>query len=247
MDEIKSTTDYGIFTFLKENRFVEEPKLHKMKESIKQKNLLRYAPIIVNESLEVLDGQTRLKAAESLKLPIYYIIARNLDCKETIKLLNINQLNWKPCDYLNLYAKGYENENYIRFSKFIKKYGLNINAGKQLFNMRTRNAFNDGSFIFDRTDEDIDEFMSFMNSFWRMIKEYDYQPWKHFYSRIFLKTMVVIFDSARLDLDLLIEKCRQFPRMLTQCCSQIQYIEMILNIYNRNRKKINHIRTDMIY
>ena len=70
---IHSTQNYRQFNFIRENRDVN---FKSLLESVQKKNLLDCHPIICDEDLNVIDGQHRLKVAETLQVPIYYIISK---------------------------------------------------------------------------------------------------------------------------------------------------------------------------
>lgn len=98
MSIIYETSDYSKFKFIQGNRPVNNGVVY---ESIKEKNLLRDHPIIVNKDYQVIDGQHRLAAAEKLKLPIYYIISQDYERDDLYKC-QVSKL-WKLQDYCNFY------------------------------------------------------------------------------------------------------------------------------------------------
>ena len=59
--------------------------------------------ILVNEKMQVIDGQHRLISAIKNKTFIYYIIAKGYDLEE-VKALNMQQKNWSTDDFLYSYA-----------------------------------------------------------------------------------------------------------------------------------------------
>ena len=69
---IVKTTDYSIFKKINGNRGISHSHVTKLTAAIARRNLLQLFPIIVNEKMEIVDGQHRLWAAKRLKLPIYY-------------------------------------------------------------------------------------------------------------------------------------------------------------------------------
>ena len=77
--KVEETTDYKQFKKVKGNRGYAQRHLKNLVSSIAQNNLLQYSPIIVNDKMEVIDGQHRLAAAQSLGLPIYYVVAGDGD------------------------------------------------------------------------------------------------------------------------------------------------------------------------
>jgi len=116
---IQKTTDYSQFKFLEDKN--RPPTPNYMIQAIQQKNLLAEHPIICDVNMNVIDGQNRLKAAEFLRLPVYYIVSENIT-PEDIGLCQI-QKPWAMTDYLKFYKT---NENYAFVDELIQLYGLAI-------------------------------------------------------------------------------------------------------------------------
>lgn len=113
------TKDYNIFKRLTGNRDIPESRISKIVESIQAIGWV-HNPIIVNEKMEVIDGQGRLTALQRLKMPVEYIIAEGAGNKECI-YMNMNMVNWKLPDFIKSYAEQ-GNENYQRLLKLMEKY-----------------------------------------------------------------------------------------------------------------------------
>ena len=113
------TKDYSIFKRLVGNRDIPETRISKIVESIQTIGWVRN-PIIVNENMEVIDGQGRLTALQRLKMPVEYIIAEGAGNKECI-YMNMNMVNWKLPDFIKSYAEQ-GNENYQRLLSLMEKY-----------------------------------------------------------------------------------------------------------------------------
>ena len=125
MEEIEKTysvyvsKDYSIFKRLIGNRDIPESRISKIVESIQTIGWV-HNPIIVNEKMEVIDGQGRLTALQRLKMPIEYIIAEGAGNKECI-YMNMNMVNWKLPDFIKSYAEQ-GNENYQRLLSLMQRY-----------------------------------------------------------------------------------------------------------------------------
>ena len=113
------TKDYSIFKRLVGNRDIPESRISKIVESIQTIGWV-HNPIIVNEKMEVIDGQGRLTALQRLKMPIEYIIAKGAGNKECI-YMNMNMVNWKLSDFIKSYAEQ-GNENYQRLLSLMQRY-----------------------------------------------------------------------------------------------------------------------------
>ena len=113
------TKDYSIFKRLVGNRDIPESRISKIVESIQTIGWV-HNPIIVNEKMEVIDGQGRLTALQRLKMPIEYVIAEGAGNKECI-YMNMNMVNWKLPDFIKSYAEQ-GNENYQRLLSLMQRY-----------------------------------------------------------------------------------------------------------------------------
>lgn len=114
---IYETDDYSMFKKLEGNRDVE--KTGKLKKSMKKNGFLN-CPAVVNEELEVIDGQNRIFVAEELKIPVKFCIQPMVGIEET-KELNSGQKNWSTLNYLHSNAIG--NNNYARFEQLHNMFG----------------------------------------------------------------------------------------------------------------------------
>jgi len=124
---IQKTKKYDIFKFREDNRQkIDENHVKRLIESIKNRNLLEFRPIMLNSDYEVIDGQHRLLAAKELNIEIFYEIHKDLKSGDIIEL-NVAK-TWQMEDYLNYYVKNGHKE-YQNFDAFLKKNNLSINIG----------------------------------------------------------------------------------------------------------------------
>jgi len=124
MHKILQTTNYDKFRDIRGNREINREHLKKLSNSILDDNMLDLNPIIVNEKMEVLDGQHRLLACKSLGIPVSYVVAENGGIKE-VRMLNSNIRNWTMKNYLDSYiSRGME--EYIKLQKFMDKTGSTL-------------------------------------------------------------------------------------------------------------------------
>lgn len=117
------TKNYDIFKKLEGNRdLIKDDRIVK---SIQNIGYIEN-PIIVNEKLEVIDGQNRLEALKKLGLPVEYHIVDGIGIKEA-RQLNIGQKNWTPYDYTKSNAESGV-ESYIKLLKFYDESHIDISA-----------------------------------------------------------------------------------------------------------------------
>ena len=119
--EIKSTKKYEMFGLIKGNREVNKKRVEKIATSIEAENLLEFSPILVNERMEVIDGQHRLAAAKLLGVDIYYRVLSGGGFEDCV-VLNTNTKAWSLHDYVKMYA-AQGNPNFIGLAEFIKRSG----------------------------------------------------------------------------------------------------------------------------
>ena len=100
---IYQTTNYAQFRHLTGNRDVLERRAARIKKSIADIGYV-LSPIVVNEKMEVIDGQGRLMALQELGMPVDYVIAQGAGIRECIAL-NANTTNWTANNYVKAYAE----------------------------------------------------------------------------------------------------------------------------------------------
>ena len=146
--------NYTKFTLFDDNRDINDSHVEELIKSMKKSGQLM--PVIVNEDMEVMDGQHRVKACEQLGIPVAYVVNIGGTSKQ-IALLNNTQKSWKTQDYLKHYShKNHSNHaEYNKIIKFFKEYKLSFGVGMVLLsksNNRRRDdkgmmaKFKDGTF-----------------------------------------------------------------------------------------------------
>ena len=122
---IYSTTDYSAFKRLKGNRRVPRSRVDAIKRSIMDVGYVT-SIVIVNEKLEVIDGQGRVAAEEELGLPVEYCIHAGAGIAEC-RAMNLKQTNWTLRDFIESYAEdGYTSyEMLLELLNKYQKIGLN--------------------------------------------------------------------------------------------------------------------------
>lgn len=101
---ILQTKNYGMFKFDSLNRAIRQDKLDRLYDAVQAKNLLHLFPIVTTRALIVIDGQHRLKTAEALDVPIYYIVSSQMKIEDAA-FVNTNTDNWRAVDYLEHWCK----------------------------------------------------------------------------------------------------------------------------------------------
>lgn len=165
---IYSTTDYDMFKTLDGNRIVLESRVKKVIASINTHGYLKI-PIMVNDDMEVVDGQARLEACKRLKLPVYYIIGGKIGLSDCI-VMNTSITKWSKFDYIKSYADT-GNLNYIILREAIAKHpNISLNAITFALSGATTGIkiIQEGKFVADGTYEYIldyiEQFVPFLKN-----------------------------------------------------------------------------------
>ena len=116
--KIYEEEDYSKFHILEGNRDINHSR--KIYESIMEHGFFN-VPILINENFEIIDGQGRFEALRQLGYPIRFVVEEGAGL-DACRILNIQQTNWKPIDYIKSYASS-GNEHYIRLEKLCKDNG----------------------------------------------------------------------------------------------------------------------------
>jgi len=239
--KIYKTNDLDRFELMESNRKPFESHIQKIIVNIKRFGML-CNPILVNEKMQVIDGQHRLIAARRNKGFIYYIVADGYSL-EQVKALNLQQRNWSADDFLNSYAK-LGIEDYIKVLEFKKRHEvfvigscikLCVQQSRQSIISDTRSSklskFKDGLFkVGDmETAEKYAECL-------KQIGEY----FDGYFVSGFVATMITLLNKDVFKFKEFLSKLKLQPTALVRCASSKQYKELIEKIYNYRRKnKVN--------
>lgn len=232
---IKSTMNYSIFKKLEGNRPVVNRRVNKIIASIQNVGYIT-SPLIVNEKMEVIDGQGRLEALEQLKMPVEYIVHPGIGINECIAM-NINQGNWSLKDYIESYAtRG--NKSYQRLEQLIKEYplaNLDVIATAALrINKITGTMVKDGSLVL--TEEQYDKAVERLNYAYEIFDLVDRTAVRGGILNL-IQVVLYCYDYEDIDLKRLKEQvtkniylCRPWNNIDT-CFNEIE------ELYNRNISK----------
>ena len=152
------------FTLLDDNRDIDKKHVAMLAISIRRYGQLM--PIVVNENLQVIEGQHRLKACMELGIPVAYIISQKTSSKD-VAIMNNSQKGWKNRDYLKHFSHSNHSNSstYKKITTFFKSYPLPFSIGIMLLagdfegSLETGNTkghmpkFRDGSFKIANLEE----------------------------------------------------------------------------------------------
>lgn len=121
---IKSTTDYTKFSLMESNRKVYKPHVKRLIAFFEFfPRSAEWLPILVNEKMQIADGQHRFHALQELGLPVSYIEVDGLSIDDA-RRLNAGAKPWTPMDYALCFC-GLGSNPYCFYVELKKKYRFN--------------------------------------------------------------------------------------------------------------------------
>jgi len=131
--------NYTKFTLFDNNRDINETHVEELISSMRKSGQLM--PVVVTPDLEVIDGQHRLKACETLGIPVSYVINSAGNSKQ-IAVMNNTQKGWKNKDFLKHFSHNSHSSEYKKIEKFFEEYKLPFTVGIALLSDRAINNDN---------------------------------------------------------------------------------------------------------
>lgn len=116
--KILSTFKYELFSFIEGNRDIDHE--DRIEKSIRKSGLL-VQPILVNQQMQIIEGQNRYQCCKNLGLPIYYVVQEDIGLEE-VKSLNSASKNWTTKNYIHSFAAGDKNVDYIYIEQLFKQF-----------------------------------------------------------------------------------------------------------------------------
>ena len=227
------TKDHDMFKPIEGNRPLNALHLRRLKKSINDHGFL-FMPIVVNEKMEVIDGQHRLHCVKELGLPVYYVVATGSGLNHVLVLYE-NTKNWNAEDYMNAYADMGRQE-YVRYREFRSAYGLDHNVCMGLLSGSTtgktvQERFKSGDFKVKGYAKAC-EFAEHL-----ILMEPMYAGWKRW---TFVLALMGLVGKDGFALSEFVDKLKLQPTALVDCANVEQYRDLIERIYNhRRREKVN--------
>jgi len=228
INQVMTTNDYSIFNFIDGNRVVNPLNKRRLAESFKIKQI--FAPIIVNERFEIIDGQHRFMVMMENDLPVVYVIIPGLKL-EDVHRLNTNMKNWGADDFMNGYIR-LGNEEYVRYKAFKQRYSFGHKECQAMLTGRTYNtptnisSFRNGTFRVTHLAEATKQ-----GDMIKMVAPY-YDGWKR---RTFIVAMLDMFKEKEYDHAEFIQKLGYQSGKLVDQTTVEYYKILIESIFNYRR------------
>jgi len=239
MYKARTTKDYKSFKSLKGNRTVKESHVKKLEVSLNRKNLNHLLPIIVNEKMEIIDGQHRKNALQNLWEKITYVMWHGLWLKD-VEMLNSTSKNRALADYLEAFCE-LEMPEYLAVKDFLIEYWISISV---VINLLAGKAW-------DWVDDSRAATMWFKNWTYKITNlleaEYVCSSCKKMSElnkkAMWWKFVVALYQCMKkwMDMELFIKKFNLNSLRLVKAVKITDYISIVEKIYNwNNQNKFYH-------
>lgn len=230
--KIYFSSNYSDFRFLAGNRDLDVKKVVKIKKAIEEGiDILKYAPIIVNEEMQIIDGQHRFAVARELRVNVYYVMHLNADLT-IVPSINSNSSKWRNVDFLHSYIDLGKAE-YSKLLRFLEEYPVNLPTAIKLLNTGDADArgsieeFQSGLFQANHLDE-AQRICELLNDF---IGHVD-NP----FSGRMICVMTALKDNGKYDHQLMIKKFVESGRKIEDLRSVKTIVEEMESIINHKAK-----------
>lgn len=229
---IYSSQEYSKFKKLNGNRSVLEQRKNMIIASIQERGWIRN-PIVVNEKMEIIDGQGRFEALKKLNMPVEYVVAKGATISDCIAL-NIKQKNWTAEDYIQCYADmGYS--DYIILNSLMGDYpGIKNSSLHILVGKNTKDGsspqIKDGTFtVYD--PDSLKDRLNFAQDCLNII------GYGNGASRTWCSALKFVWFCEAIDKKVFLSKLNKCRSFLYPCVTVKQAIELLEKIYNYSIKK----------
>lgn len=229
--QVYEEDDYTKFKRLDNNRTLTEQRLQKLIASISSGEILN--PIIVNEKMEIIDGQGRYEAKKRLGLPIQYVISRGAGIEDCQKMNRYNT-KWSLVDYIYSYARS-GNKNYIRFSEIMEQIKCAPTKTATFANMNggvITDVVESGKLIFTEDDA-----YYTLENYGKFTDILDALLYKGRINQNFILAAIIIFNYPGYQHKKMIEQCKKYRNTFVQTARRKDQVVELQRIYNINAKK----------
>jgi ParB-like nuclease domain len=127
---VEKTKDYTIFQTITGNRDVNPKHVEDLIQAIKRKNLLQYFPVLLNEYMQIIDGQHREAACEELEIEVPYVVVPGLTLDDVMSI-NTNSKSWTMIDFVEAYIKK-GNKAYQELLDFSQHHDVSMSISASL-------------------------------------------------------------------------------------------------------------------
>lgn len=242
---VHSTVDYDSIKHIDGNRTVNPKNVESIKRSMAEKQLV--VPALLNEKMEIIDGQHRLSACRDLGLPFYYIIVEGYSLSD-VQRVNANMKNWRLEDFLDSFIDLYNagNSEYAQYAElkfFIEQTGLPLQTALVLSDIAgarytVENNFRNGNFKFVNRDLAY-EVAEALKDF----EPYDHAKWKQVsFATMFCK----LYFNATYSHSTMLKNLPQKSGLFSLMSNKKSILTYLIEIHNHRTPRKNRVYENVI-
>lgn len=233
-----TTKNYGIFKRLEGNRNVTELRKERIRKSIESVGYIEN-PIVVNDRMEIIDGQGRFEVLKEMGLPILYNIVNVKDSGKACIYMNVGTVNWHIEDYVNFYAeKGYS--DYVMLQELYKKcknlkiqslIALSNGLATHSVNTEKKDSAKEGMFKITKNIEELEIKVEKIDNLLQHLKgKGNVDRWT--------SALSFAYDCPKIDFNLLENKIINNKNDISVCKDMPSAMDSLSNIYNFRKRGV---------
>lgn len=234
--QILKSTNYNQFKFISGNRQLRTLNLSKLRESMKEKQLI--VPICVNEKFEIIDGQHRFTICKELKLPVYYYIQDGYNL-EDVERANRANSNWDINDFLaSFIEKG--NETYITISDLTCLFNvMPSDIIRFLAKIKHKSALSVTEQFKNGTIEITEMEKTKAYDFFECLEVF--KSFNHYNKPKFISSYLELYCHPKYNHSIMETKFDKYSKSLVHCVTKDEYLEVLTNkIYSMGKADIKN-------
>lgn len=222
------TQNYSMFKKIIGNREISESNIKNIVRNIKQHGL-KPTIVIVNEKMEVIDGQHRVEALKRLNLPVLYQIHEGLTLKDCVAMNTSGRL-WSCKDYVDSYAE-MGNQDFIDlkwYARMFPEFSYN-NIAAILCNKTTArvgNLIKQGKLVLSYKGKEAEDRLEYINNICKSLKNFTGRR------ECVLVVISRVMDLSNIDKKRLLEQMQKYGHLLVDVVDNKSCLSKIEEIYN---------------
>ncbi len=223
--KVDHTTNYDLFKTMPGNRPISEHHVRELAESYhKNPHLIELRPVLVNERMEIVDGQHRMPACKLIGIPVPYIVAPGLTIT-TAQLMNSLQRPWSLASWLHSYAAS-GNADYLAMERLLDEYGLGVSM---LLNYVANVTSGNSVQRFKRGEMAIEDLVAIEDRLDKLSSFGDHVPWRQ---TRFAKAFLTILKNPEYDHERMIRNYKLAEPTVKLQANVQEWLHELERIYN---------------
>lgn len=236
---IQVTSNYDQFQIMEANREQSRGHIEALKAAFEEMgNLTRVQPILVNDQMQIIDGQHRFTACKELDQPIYYTMVAGLGVRDA-RQMNILHRTWNLEDYARSYAVGGD-ANYQRYLQLIEEHefshSVTLHYSKGVQGKGAFKEFRQGNYTL--TPEEVRRATERLDKLSEIVELNPIARANQFA----LAYLQAITNNPEFDHARFMARLERSPHLLTRQAGVPEYLRVIEDIYNHNMSAENRLR-----